>query len=83
VYSKFDYGKRQSDGLRDFKERNGFARVDLPRYYVPLTPLGWVAFRLGFHRRLSERVPEFLAAGLRNIRAAWYGRRYRSMTEAL
>ncbi len=83
VYSRFDYDKRQQDGLREFKERNGFVRVDVPRYYVPLTPLGWAAFRLGFHRRLAERVPEFLSAGFRNIRAAWYSRRYRSVTEAL
>lgn len=78
VYSKFDYGKKEHDGLRDFKERNGFRRVDTPRYYVPLTPLGWAAFRLGLHHSISERVPEVVASRLRDIRAAWYRRRYRS-----
>ena len=40
VYSKFAYGKKAQSSLSDFKERNGFQRVDMPRYYVPLTALG-------------------------------------------
>jgi hypothetical protein len=79
VYSKFDYGhgKKENDGLRDFKERNGFGRVDTPRYYVPLTALGWVAFRLGLHHRMAERVPESVASRLRELRTLWYKRKYR------
>jgi hypothetical protein len=83
VYSKFDYGKKEHDGLRDFKERNGFQRVDTPRYYVPLTALGWAASRLGFQHSLAERIPEVVAGRLRDLRAGWYERRYRSVTEAL
>jgi hypothetical protein len=82
VYSNFDYGKKQHDGLRDFKERNGFRRVDIPRYYVPLTPMGWAAFRLGFHHSLAERIPEAVAGRFRDLRAGWYERRYRSVMEA-
>jgi len=36
VYSNFAYGKRTSDSLSDFKERNAFQRIDVPRYYVPV-----------------------------------------------
>jgi hypothetical protein len=79
VYSRFDYGKKQQDGLRDFKERNGFGRVDTPRYYVPLTPIGWAAFRLGFHQSMAERLPEAIAVRLRDLRAAWYDRKYRAV----
>jgi hypothetical protein len=82
VYSKFDYGKSRQDGLRRFKEHNGFRRVDTPRYYVPLTPIGSVGFRLGLHHSLGERIPEPIAGRLRDLRAGWYERRYRSMTEA-
>jgi hypothetical protein len=82
VYSRFAYGKKQRDSLSDFKERNGFKRVDLPRYHVPLTRLGWLALRLGLHHRLTERIPESLGAKLRDLRAAWYDRRYGSMSEA-
>jgi hypothetical protein len=79
VYSKFDYGagKKEQDGLRDFKERNGFRRVKTPQYYVPLTALGWAAFRLGLHHRVAERVPEPVACRLRELRTLWYKRRYR------
>lgn len=83
VYSNFDYGKKRQDSLRDFKERSGFQRVDTPRYYVPLTAIGRAAFRLGLHHRLGERIPESFAARLRDLRAVWYERRYRSATEAL
>ena len=81
VYSKFDYAKGRHDSLRDFKERNGFKQVDTPRYYVPMTRLGWSAFRLRLHHRFAEWVPEPLAAKLRELRAAWYARRCRSLTE--
>lgn len=75
VYSNFAYGNKQSDSLSDFKERNGFQRINIPRYYVPLTPLGWIAFRLGFHRRLTDILPESLLARLREARQAWYSRK--------
>ena len=83
VYSQFDYGKKGRDGLREFKERSGFQRVDTPRYFVPLTAMGRAAFRLGLHHRLGERIPEPFAARLRDLRGAWYERKYRSVTEAL
>jgi hypothetical protein len=83
VYSRFDYGKKEHDGLRDFKERNGFRRIDTPRYYVPLTALGWAAFRLGLHHSVAERIPEALAGRLRDLRAGWYERKYRSVMEGV
>jgi hypothetical protein len=82
VYSKFDYGTRRNDGLRDFKEHNGFKRVDTPRYFIPLTPMGWAAFRLGFHHSVGEIIPEPVASRLRDLRGAWNKRRYHSVTEA-
>lgn len=82
VYSKFDYGK-EHDSLRDFKERNGFRRVETPRYYVPLSFVGRAAFRLGLHHRLGNRIPEPFAARLRDLRTYWYERKYRSVTESV
>jgi len=76
VYENFTYGNKQGDSLSHFKEVNGFLRMDLPRYYIPLTPLGRIAFRLGLHHRVVDRVPESIAAKLRDIRKAWYARRY-------
>jgi hypothetical protein len=82
VYSQFSYGNKQRDSLSDFKERNGFQRINIPRYYVPLTRLGEFAFRLGMHRDLIERLPESLIARLRGYRAAWYSRSKPSNLEA-
>lgn len=75
VYSQFAYGNKQRDSLSDFKERNGFQRVDIPRYYVPLTRFGHLAFRMGMHRKLIEWLPEPVIGRLRNYRSAWYTKR--------
>jgi hypothetical protein len=74
VYSHFAYGKKQRDSLSDFKTSNGFVRIDLPRYYIPLTTLGRFALSTGLHRTLRDRIPESAAARLREFRNAWYAR---------
>jgi hypothetical protein len=82
VYSNFAYGKKQQSSLSEFKERNGFQRVDLPRYFVCLTRIGWVAFCLGLHRRFVDHLPEPLAAKLREVRRAWYEHKFHTVSEA-
>jgi hypothetical protein len=77
VYQKFLYGKEKSSSLSNFKEVNGFRRVDVPRYHVPLTRLGWLALHLGFHKRLTDRCPELVLTKLRDIRRTWYSHRVR------
>lgn len=76
VYENFTYGKKKSDSLSQFKFTNGFRQMDLPRYYIPLTRLGRIALRAGFHRRLIDRCPEALLDRYRNIRRWWYGVRF-------
>ena len=56
---------------------NGFKRIDLPRYYVPLSLFGRAAFRLGLHHRFYDRVPESVATKFRELRAAWTDRKLR------
>ena len=82
VYGHYAYGKKQHDGLSDFKEKNGFKRVDVPRYYIALTQLGKVALRAGLHHRLVDRIPEPVAERLRGLRKNWYFRRNQTATEA-
>jgi hypothetical protein len=68
------------DGLGDFKRSNGFQKVDLPRYFVPLTKKGKLAFRLGVHRLSpvgvhrgwKRAVPRQIASRLKKLRAHWY-----------
>jgi hypothetical protein len=75
TYGKFAYGKKQGDSLSRFKEVNGFQRIDLPRYYVPMTLIGRVALRLGLHHRFVDLFPEPLMARIRRLRTAWYTRK--------
>lgn len=82
VYQNFNYGNKQGDSLSHFKEINGFQRIDVPRYYIPLTRIGRVAFRFGLHRRLADHLPQSVAAKLRDFRKTWYNRKFRSVAEA-
>jgi hypothetical protein len=72
VYAQFRYARKQRDGLSDFKRHNGFRPVNVPRYYIPLTPIGRAALRLGLHHPLVNRMPESLLAWLRAARSRWY-----------
>ena len=55
---------------------NGFQRIDLPRYYVPLTRWVGLPSVWGCTTAWLTRLPDSLAAKLRDLRAAWYNRRY-------
>lgn len=72
LYEQFDYGKKTGDSLTKFKQNNGFIRMDVPRYYVPLTLRGAAAIRAGLHKNPKERLPEWLAAPMRGIRQRWH-----------
>ncbi len=74
LYEKFDYGNKTGDSLTRFKQSNGFGRLNVPRYYVPLTAKGRLALRLGLHRNAKDRIPEWIGAPLRNLRQRWHER---------
>jgi len=76
TYGKYFYGKKKDDSLSEFKKRNGFERVDIPRYYVPLTLKGKIALKLGLHKRLIEFVPSFLVDRLLDMRTKFYTIKY-------
>jgi hypothetical protein len=83
VYQNFAYGKKlEEDSLSHFKEINGFQRINLPRYYVPLTRIGQAAFAHGLHHKLVDRFPEPMVTKLRELRTAWYNRKLQATTEA-
>lgn len=83
LYANFSYGKKLEDSLSKFKEHNAFTKVEVPRYYVPMTTVGKIALRLGLHHKLSERVPEPLAAKLRDLRRSWYDRKFQAQVALL
>ena len=83
VWAQFAYGKKAQSSLSKFKGRNGFERVDIPRYFVPLSRWGSFALSMKLHHRLYDRLPEPLAAKLRELRSAWYQSRFQSRAKSL
>jgi len=82
VYSKFSYGKKQPDSVSDFKKRNGFEQINLPRYYVPLNALGAATYKMGLHRNLVDLMPSPLVAKIRELRNSWYSCKFRVEAES-
>jgi len=81
-YAKFSYGKKLQDSLADFKRHNGFRKLDVPRYYVPLTNWGQIAYRFGLHQKITEMLPEAMTARYRKIRADWYAKKFAGIEAA-
>jgi Acetyltransferase (GNAT) domain len=72
-----------NDSLGDFKRSNGFQRFDVPRYFVPLTPIGKLALKVGLHRGRKEAVPKQLRKPLKKLRKHWYDLRCRLTNECV
>ncbi len=66
------YGDYYSGGLGDFKRKNGFTEMVLPRYYVPLNGIGQIGLKLRLHRPVSGLLPEQLSTKLKHIRNRVY-----------
>lgn len=73
IYGLFDYGNKSDSSLREFKVRNGFREMCVPRFYVPLTLWGRFCLRIGLHRGLLGILPSNVIKVLVNARAKWYG----------
>jgi hypothetical protein len=71
AYGKFSYNKRESP-LQEFKARNGFQEMLLPRYYVPLTRWGAICMKLNAHRGVRTMLPGKLLALAADARMKWY-----------
>ncbi len=78
VYSNFSYGKKERSSLSDFKENNAFQKIDVPRYFVPLTLIGQAALGMGVHQGFVQLVPEPVLERLREFRKSWYTRKVHS-----
>jgi hypothetical protein len=62
-------------GHGDFQESNGFERIPVPEYFVPLTFKGAIALRLGLHRGVGGLIPEKVMVWLLALRAKWHARK--------
>ncbi len=75
TYGKFNYGNKRDNPLREFKTRNGFEEILVPRFYVPLTPWGAFCTRLKLYRGLVGILPGNVLALATGARAKWYNLR--------
>ena len=74
TYIRYRYGKKRQSPLTEFKRRNRFEEIAIPRFYLPLTPKGRVAIGLNLHKSLVEVLPERLTYALLDVRARWHAR---------
>ena len=78
IYGSFVYHDPDSS-LTEFKRRNGFVPMPLPKYYIPLTRKGRLALRLGLHRGVAGNMPKPILKQLLRIRSLWYAIRLQAM----
>jgi len=77
LYEKFVYGKKTQSSLTEFKHKNGFTKMDVPRYYIPITLKGKFATTVGFHKSPKYLIPQFLMSIFINFRIKWYKHKFR------
>jgi hypothetical protein len=56
----------------EFLVRHGFQKTLVPRYWIPLTPKGVIAIKLGLHRNIRSYIPDRLLGILLDLRGAFY-----------
>lgn len=57
TYGLFHYGNKRDNPITQFKVRNGFEEVLIPRYFIPLTVWGRLCLKIGFHRGMVGMLP--------------------------
>jgi hypothetical protein len=72
TYGMMDYGNKRQSSLRDFKIRNGFEEMLIPRYYAPVTAKGRLCLRMKLHRGLLGVLPPRVITVGVSARAQWY-----------
>jgi len=75
TYGTYTYRKKDESTLTDFKARNGFRKIEFPRYYVPLTAKGYLAVKFGLYKGLENLIPGRVRATLAHLRSKYYTRR--------
>lgn len=74
VYGKYIYGEKGDDSLTEFKKKNGFQKIEIPTYYVPLSLRGKIGLQLGLHHGISGALPSNIKNIVFRLRSVWYER---------
>ncbi|MDH4186729.1 MAG: hypothetical protein OEV08_07010, partial [Nitrospira sp.] len=81
VYGNYLYNDMHNS-LTEFKRRNGFEQILLPRYYIPLTLKGQIALKLRLHHPLVKLIPKPVLSQIRRIKTFWRKRNTQSLSDA-
>jgi hypothetical protein len=73
TYGKYKYGNIKSS-LTDFKERNGFEEVLVPRYYIPVTMRGRIALAFNLHHGVKSFMPPKVLGFITRVRSGFFKR---------
>lgn len=68
------YGVWSEGTLGDFKKYNGFQKMTIPKYYIPLTAKGKIVLNLNLHHGIKGMLPDRIRRFLINLRTTWYSR---------
>lgn len=70
------YGVWSEGTLGDFKRHNGFEKILIPKYYIPLNNKGKLALKIHLHHGISDILPDKIKNYMINLRSKWYSRKY-------
>jgi hypothetical protein len=76
------YGIWSRRSLGEFKKHQGFALVEIPRYFMPLNLRGRIALSLKLNRSFVDFIPGSWLDTFASVRAKWYSFKYRSQTQS-
>jgi len=71
VYGNYFYDHGDSS-LTEFKRRNGFEEILVPRYYIPLTLKGRLFLKMGLHHGIKAALPRPVLRVVRTARSTFY-----------
>src|SRR2546427_1377904 len=75
IYGQYHYGNRSNGPLTEFKRRNGFIKILVPRYFIPLTFWGRVCLALRLHRGITGILPTRCLDTMLSLRSKYYEKR--------
>ena len=72
TYGLYNYGNKRDHPVRDFKIRNGFGEILVPRYFIPLTGWGRLCMKAKLHLGYVGILPSSVIKIAVSTRSLWY-----------
>jgi hypothetical protein len=69
------YGVWSHGTLGDFKRYNGFEKMLLPKYFIPITLKGKAILMMRLHQGIKNHIPDGIFSRMKEIRKKWYERK--------